>query len=266
MLEENKDFYNSEEAIDNIFDLGVPSVNKIEVADDSPDQLSPEWHDYVMGQFQDYELVEINGEKYPNCYGLRRVVELLIGDIVESKPTNLIISPDSNGSTPGRVTCIYEVTIRDHNTGSLKKYGDVAEVFSLNCDDLFLAYPAATAVTRAEGRCLRKLLKVRCVAAEELTRNKNVGEAVRAVIKTTPTDGSYQSSSGDPITGAQIRAIQSRCNTLKIDVSKFINNMENKKKYAKIEDINKADASDMIKLLNSYQNNSEPIPIDIVGA
>ena len=83
MLEENKDFYNSEEAIDNIFDLGVPSVNKIEVADDSPDQLSPEWHDYVMGQFQDYELVEINGEKYPNCYGLRRVVELLIGDIVE---------------------------------------------------------------------------------------------------------------------------------------------------------------------------------------
>lgn len=266
MIDETSDLYNSEVGRDdNIFDLDVPTTNKIEAANDTPSQLDPEWHDYVMSKFQDYELVEINGDKYPNCYGLRRVVELLIGDIIESRPTSLIVSADSTSNNPGRVTCIYEVTVRDHDTGALKKYGDVAEVFALNCDDLFLAYPAATAVTRAEGRCLRKLLKVRCVAAEELTRNKNVGDAVRAVIKSAPTDGSYQNSSEDPITGAQIRAIQSRCNTLKINVSKFINSMKSGKTYAKIEDINKSDASDMIKLLNVYQNNSEPIPINILG-
>lgn len=255
-------FEEEESLNESVFDLNVPTTNKIEQADDTPDQLSPEWHDYVMKQFQDYELVEINGEKYPNCYGLRRVVEALVGTIIESKPTNLILSPDSTGATPGRATCIYEVTIRDHESGHIKKYGDVAEVFSLNCDDLFLAYPAATAVTRAEGRCLRKLLKVRCVAAEELTRNKNVGEAVRAVIKSAPTDGSYQEE--DPISGAQIKAVESRCGILGIDIMKFINSYEDGKKYSKLEDVRKKTAITMIGLLNSYQNNKEPIPSDIL--
>jgi hypothetical protein len=262
MFEEKEDFFGSTEKDNDIFDLS--SIEKVEIVKDpnEPDQLSPEWHDYVMSKFTDYELVEINGEKYPNCYGLRRVVELLIGNIVESKPTNLIVSPDSTGSNPGRVTCIYEVTIRDFETGQLKKYGDVAEVFSLNCDDLFLAYPAATAVTRAEGRCLRKLLKVRCVAAEELTRNKNVGEAVKAVIKSVPTDGSYQEQ--DPISGAQIKAVESRCNILGIDIMKFINSYEEGKTYSKLEDVRKKTAITMIGLLNDYQNNKTPIPTNIL--
>jgi hypothetical protein len=262
MFEEKENFYENEELNESVFDFNTPSVNKIEVTSDGPNQLSPEWHDYVMSQFLDTELVEINGEKYPNCYGLRRVVELLIGTIVESRPTNLIVSPDSTGSNPGRVTCLYEVVISDHDTGRLKKYGDVAEVFSLNCDDLFLAYPAATAVTRAEGRCVRKLLKVRCVAAEELTRNKNVGEAVRAVIKTAPTDGSYQAE--DPISGPQIKAIQSRCEVLDIDIMKFLNTYEENKKYNKLEDVRKKTAIPMIGLLNDYQNNKEPIPANIM--
>jgi len=256
MFEEKEDYQD-----DNIFES--TSINSIEVAKDpdEPDQLSPEWHDFVMSKFLETELIEINGEKYPNCYGLRRVVELLIGTIIESRPTNLFISPDSTSSNPGRVTCLYEVTIRDFD-GQLKKYGDVAEVFSMNCDDLFLAYPAATAVTRAEGRCLRKLLKVRCVAAEELTRNKNVGEAVRAVIKSAPTDGSYQDQ--DPISGAQIKAVESRCNILGIDVMKFINGYEDGKNYNKLEDVRKRTAITMIGLLNEYQNNKQPIPSNIL--
>jgi len=245
---------------ESVFDLSTPTTNVIETASDVPDMLSPEWHDYVMTKFTDTELVEINGERYPNCYGLRRVVELLIGSIVESRPTNLIMSPDSNGNTPGRVTCMYEVVVRDHETGMLKKYGDVAEVFSLNCDDLFLAYPAATAVTRAEGRCLRKLLKVRCVAAEELTRNKDVGKAVRDMIKSAPTDGSYQEE--DPLSGAQIKAIETRCGLLGIDIMKFINSGE--KTYGKLEDVRKKVAIKMIGLLNEYQNNSKPIPLNIL--
>jgi hypothetical protein len=260
MLDENDNIEVEVDANESVFDFSVPTTNKIEVASDAPDQLDPEWHNYVMKQFQDYELVEINGEKYPNCYGLRRIVELLIGTIVESKPTNLILSPDSTGNNPGRATCVYEVTIRDHDTGQLKKYGDVAEVFSLNCDDLFMAYPAATAVTRAEGRCLRKLLKVRCVAAEELTRNKDVGKAVREVIKSAPTDGGYQEE--DPISGAQIKLLTNKCKEMNIDVLKFINLGE--KTYARLEDVRKKVAINMIKLLNDYQNNSKPIPANIL--
>jgi hypothetical protein len=248
---------------ESIFDTS-PSTNKIEVAEEEgPSQLSPEWHDYVMTKFTSGELIEINGDKYPNCYGLRRVVELLIGKIVDSRPVNMIISPDSTSNNPGRVTVVYEIVVRSHETGETIRYGDIAEVFSINTDDLFMAYPGATAATRAEGRCLRKLLKVRCVAAEELTRNKDVGKAVRDMIKTSPTNGSYQEE--DPISGAQTTLLTNKCKEMNIDVLKFINIGE--KTYAKLNDVSKKTAINMIKLLNDYQNNSKPIPANIlIGA
>jgi hypothetical protein len=248
---------------ESIFDTS-PSTNKIEVAEeDGPSQLSPEWHDYVMTKFTSGELIEINGDKYPNCYGLRRVVELLIGKIIDSRPVNMIISPDSTSSNPGRVTVVYEIVVRSHETGETIRYGDIAEVFSINTDDLFMAYPGATAATRAEGRCLRKLLKVRCVAAEELTRNKDVGKAVRDMIKTSPTNGAYQEE--DPISGAQTTLLTNKCKEMNIDVLKFINIGE--KTYAKLNDVSKKTAINMIKLLNDYQNNSKPIPANIlIGA
>jgi|688.fasta_scaffold01387_24 hypothetical protein len=248
---------------ESIFDTS-PSTNKIEVAEEEgPSQLSPEWHDYVMTKFTSGELIEINGDKYPNCYGLRRVVELLIGKIVDSRPVNMIISPDSTSNNPGRVTVVYEIVVRSHETGETIRYGDIAEVFSINTDDLFMAYPGATAATRAEGRCLRKLLKVRCVAAEELTRNKDVGKAVRDMIKTSPTNGSYQEE--DPISGAQTTLLTNKCKEMNIDVLKFINIGE--KTYTKLNDVSKKTAINMIKLLNDYQNNSKPIPANIlIGA
>ena len=248
---------------ESIFDTS-PSTNKIEVAEeDGPSQLSPEWHDYVMTKFTSGELIEINGDKYPNCYGLRRVVELLIGKIIDSRPVNMIVSPDSTSNNPGRVTVVYEIVVRSHETGETIRYGDIAEVFSINTDDLFMAYPGATAATRAEGRCLRKLLKVRCVAAEELTRNKDVGKAVRDMIKTSPTNGAYQEE--DPISGAQTTLLTNKCKEMNIDVLKFINIGE--KTYAKLNDVSKKTAINMIKLLNDYQNNSKPIPVNIlIGA
>jgi hypothetical protein len=247
---------------DTVFDTSK-TTNIIENAEEGPDPLSPEWHDYVMTKFTSNELIEINGDKYPNCYGLRRVVELLIGKIVDSRPVNMVISSDSTSNNPGRVTVVYEIVVRSHSTGETIRYGDIAEVFSINTDDLFMAYPGATAATRAEGRCLRKLLKVRCVAAEELTRNKDVGKAVRDMIKSGPTDGAYQEE--DPISGAQIKLLTNKCREMNIDVLKFINIGE--KTYDKLEDVRKKVAINMIKLLNDYQNNSKPIPANIlIGA
>jgi hypothetical protein len=248
---------------DSIFDVGSDSTARdvIEVASDAPEMTSPEWHDYAMSKFTDNELVEINGERYPNCYGLRRVAELLIGKIVESKPTQVFLSSDSTGNNPGRITVVYEVTLDSYDDGRLITVGDIAEVFSINCDDLFLAYPGATAATRAEGRCLRKALKLRCVAAEEITRNKDVGKAVRDVIKTAPTDGTYKGE--DPISDAQTKLLNNKCREMSIDVLKFINLGE--KEYSRLDEVSKKTAINMIKLLNDYQNNSKPIPHEILG-
>ena len=47
---------------------------------------------------------------------------------------------------------------------------DVADSWEGNTDDMFCVYSTATAATRAEGRALRKALRLRVVAAEEVTK------------------------------------------------------------------------------------------------
>ena len=116
---------------------------------------SEDWHDYVMSKFHDSEMYNGN----PLTVGLRRVAEQLLGDILVSRPTTIIASDDPNG--PGRATVAFEVVIDWMNSGQLRTYGDVADCWHGNSDDLFCAHPAATASTKAEGRCLRKALKVR---------------------------------------------------------------------------------------------------------
>lgn len=237
-----------------------------------PSQLSPEWHNYVMGQFADSELIEINGNKYPNCYGLRRVVKQLIGDIISSGP----VSFQYINSSPPRTVVHYKIEVCKHSDGSCTEYGDVASVSSQNTDDTFLGYAEETAATRAEGRCLRKLLMINCVAAEELTRNKDVAKEVRQTIQSSPTDGNYDS--GGKITDNQLSLLLNKCSKLQIDEIKFINTKQEfysspnsaplilcgGKKYETVNEVSKRDAIDIIKLLNNYQNNSQPIPKNIL--
>ena len=124
---------------------------------------------------------------------------------------------------------------------------------------MFCAHPVATASTRAEGRALRKALKLRCLAAEELAK-KNIVDIVKQTVASAPTSGEYESDKR--ISSQQIQFIDNRCNQLDIDVAKFINLGENT--YSSINDITKDSAKKMIKVLNAYQNGSE-IPDKIKG-
>ena len=102
---------------------------------DKPSITSPEWHDYVMQFFQPNELVEGN----PITAGLRRVAELLLGDIMESGPIN-VVAP-SNDDGPGRATVTYRVTFNWMNSGQMRTYADTADVWHGNTDDLFVPTP-----------------------------------------------------------------------------------------------------------------------------
>lgn len=256
---------------ESIFDARIGSDRiEVPVDPDVPDQLSPEWNDYVMAQFRENELIEINGSKYPTCYGLRRVVRTLIGEITFSGVKNV----HHVNSNPPRTVVEYAVAVEKGYSGVME-FSDLASVWQLNTDDLFLGYPDETAATRAEGRCLRKILMLNCVAAEELTRHKNVATEVRQNLQTGPTDGSYDSSG--KITEPQLKLLTNKCSQMKIDPLKFVNTKQEFKEgdntsticgsrtFASVGEVSKKEAMNMIKLLNNYQNNSQVIPKEVMA-
>ena len=87
---------------DDMFEDGVLGGDGPDVVqeDDTPSIFSPEWHNYVMSHFEKNELIDGN----PVCAGLRRVAEFLLGDIVETGPTQVDSPTDSDG--PGRATVV----------------------------------------------------------------------------------------------------------------------------------------------------------------
>ena len=147
------------------------------------------------------------------------------------------------------------------NSGQLRVFKEVADVWHGNTDDLFCAHPVATASTRAEGRALRKALGIRCLAAEELARKDIVSIVQQSVQKDNPTDGEWAEDS--KISASQINFIDNKCRQLDINVIGFINSGEGD--YASINEVEKKKASAMLGVLNKYQTKATEVPDTIMG-
>lgn len=229
------------------------------VENTGPAYKSKEWHDFVMSHFDPSELVDGN----PKCAGLRRVAELLLGDIIDSRPVNVMLSPSESG--PGQATVMYNVVFGNwRNSGQTRVYGEVAEVWHGNTDEPYSAHPAATASTRAEGRALRKALGVNCLAAEELTTKKDVTAIMQNIVKVeAPAVLEIQSGPNGPkITPAQINFLDKKCGELNINATLFIKKNLNKDN---LNDVGKKEASDLLNLIVEYQNNTKKCPEDLIG-
>ena len=241
--------------VDNIDENNALLTPKEEEPDDKPPYGSKEWNDYVMSLFYPNELIDGN----PICAGLRRVAEDVLGDLVSSRPSQVFPSQDNNG--PGRATVVFEVVFDWMNSGQFRTFADVADVWHGNTDDLFCAHPVATASTRAEGRALRKALKIRCLAAEELAKKDIVSIVRESVNKGQPTTGEF--GENDTISSSQINFLNNKCKQLDISVVEFINMGKNK--YNNVEDITKQSASSMLGVLNQYQTGEKEVSDDIKG-
>lgn len=124
-----------------------------------PSVTDPKWTEYVLKQFEPTELEDGN----PKVDGLRRVAEKILGtfDIV---PTVVQCPGLENGAT---VTVL--LTFRDPVSGLMRRVGGSADVSSTNTAREYAVHSVATAETRAEGRALRKALRLtKVLAAEEL--------------------------------------------------------------------------------------------------
>jgi hypothetical protein len=241
--------------IETIFDkveLASPSNTdtsvKNVVMNNAPSMLSTEWHDYAMTLFHETEMVD----GHPLVAGLRRVAEIVLGPIMFSGPTQVF--PVQREDHHGRATVVFTVQFDNG-----MKYSEVADSWEGNTDDMFCAFAVAIASTRAEARALRKALKIKGVAAEELTK-KDTAKIVRDISNTkNASEGEYDDQSR--MSDAQYNFIDVKCKQLNIDGEKLFASF----KVDSGKKVSKKIASDIIDSLNDYQRDKSSIPQDIIG-
>lgn len=235
------------EPVNNVKKISIDIGQKTELT-----PTSPEWNSHVLSFLTEDE--KFDGA--PTVDGLRRVTELVLGDIIYSGCKSIQAPNYQNGN---KATVEYEVHIVHFGDSEPRIYRDIADAFQGNTDDAYGLHLSAVASTRAEGRALRKALKLRkIVAAEELT-------------KKSINDLQNYESSNDPstITWAQVKTIDVIAKRTNINAMALVNSGE--KKYNSLNEVPFSKAQEMLKYLNKFQqpdpatgNIKEP-PDDIRG-
>jgi hypothetical protein len=115
------------------------------------------WTQYIMGLFMDDELENQN----PRMEGLRRIAELLIGEVIEER-SELISAPTQENEYRACTKC----TLVFENG---RIFEALADACSSNCQKEFSQYPVAVSDTRSKARAYRSALRLkRIVSAEEI--------------------------------------------------------------------------------------------------
>ena len=166
-----------------------------------------------------------------------------------------MVKPTERDDHHGRATVIFTIEFANG-----LKCSEVADSWEGNTDDMFCAFAVAIASTRAEARALRKVLKIKGVAAEELTK-KDTAKIVRDLSKQNNSSGGEYEDTGR-MSDAQYNFIDVKCKQLSVDGGKLFKHMFNSNQYRKIS---KKVASDIIDVLNGYQKDKSTIPSELKG-
>lgn len=211
-----------------------------ELMDEIPDRLSPDWTGYVLSHMEDDEK---DGEGRPRVTGLRRVTELLVGEITHSEPVDIWEANIANGF---RSTVAYRVSLTTKD-GTYKSFGGVADCYLGNCSNPDIAkHAAAVAETRAEARALKKLLGLNVLTAEEAT---------------------FVSFGDDPthIVSEQIQFIDELCKRCDIKAWNFLNRVEPGTTFKRLDEVPYHVAVKAADQLSGYQNDLKSIPKALKG-
>lgn len=214
-----------------------------------PSPNSIEWTDYVLNLLSDDE--KINGN--PTTDGLRRIFEIALNCTILDSNSEVVQSPSPENEK--RATVIHRLSYCLNNTNTNDHYlnnrsvSGAADVYWGNCDKVYRNHPVAVAETRAEGRALRRALKLRkVVAAEELAKD----------IEDHPDHDTV-----NKITNNQINFIDVLGKRLDIDIIKMLNKLGYDVKN--IYNIEHSSAIEISKSLSSYQQDLTTVPEDIRG-
>jgi hypothetical protein len=204
-----------------------------------------EWNDYVLGLLNDDEKIEGN----PTTDGLRRIFEMAMECEIISSISDVVQSPNIDNEKRATVVHKLSYILNMDKSKTLRTVSGAADVYWGNCDKIYRSHPVAVAETRAEGRSLRRGLRLRkIVTADEIAKE----------IEDNP-DGDSVSK----ISSNQINFIDVLAKRLDINMEKLLIASGHTDKN--IYNIEHSVAVDIIKNLSSYQQNISNIPEDLKG-
>jgi hypothetical protein len=207
------------------------------------------WTDYVLGLLSDDEKIKGN----PTTDGLRRIFEIAMNCRIISSCSQVTQSPSPENEK--RATVVHSITyvLNPESSGSESlntvSVDGSADVYWGNCDKVYRNHPVAVAETRAEGRALRRALRLRkVISAEEMVED----------IEDHP-----DSNSVSKISNNQINFIDVMAKRLNINVRKLLE--ANSIKYDNIYDMPHDQAVSTIRLLSKYQQDVGSIAENLLG-
>lgn len=222
-----------DDALDNV---EVEEEELSEKQDAIPSRNSLEWTPYVLSLLHKSEKA---GDDVPRTVGLRRIVPLLIGPIIDTK-VRVVQAPCPENEK--RATVVVSVVVKDLLLEEVIRSSDAADVYIGNTDDPYANHPSATAVTKAEGRALKRILNINCYTAEEIPDIK------RDTLMPENVGG---------ISQGQMIYLETMCrDNLALNVGKLI-----AKHYPNCHNIHELKYGDMLnlfKILASYQATGTP--------
>jgi hypothetical protein len=233
---------------DDVSVVNVAETNETEKAKIGINDLA--WNDYVLGLLSDDEKIDGN----PTTDGLRRIFEIALNCVMIQSTSEVVQSPDPANEKRATVVHTLGYVLNSTNEGvselnQCRTVSGSADVYWGNCDKIYRNHPVAVAETRAEGRALRRALKLRkVVAAEELASN----------IEDDPTGDSVSKISNN-----QINFIDVMAKRLNINPSELITNLGHDNKNVK--NLMHEDAVSIIRELSKYQQDISGIPSSLLG-
>jgi hypothetical protein len=208
-----------------------------------------EWTDYVLGLLSDDEKIAGN----PTTDGLRRVFEIALNCLVVNASTNVVQSPAPENEKRATVVHTIDYVLKnvpsDESEFKHRSVSGSADVYWGNCDKIYRNHPVAVAETRAEGRALRRALRLRkVVAAEEIAKDMEDHPDQNSVSK---------------ISHNQINFVDVMAQRLNISVIKLLES--NQLVADNIYNLLHEDAVKVIRQLSKFQQNISEIPENILG-
>ena len=213
-----------------------------------PNINSLEWSDYVLGLLSDDEKIEGN----PTTDGLRRIFEIAMNCTIISAESVVVQSPCPENEKRATVAHNLTYVLNDKESCPETKKRTVsgtADVYWGNCDKIYRNHPVAVAETRAEGRALRRALRLRkVVAAEELAKN----------IEDDPNGENVNKISEQQINFIDVMGKRSNINIKELLLDMSIDS-------SNIKSITHDSAVEIIRELSKHQQNLKDVASKLVG-